>query len=219
MKETAKKKVRPYTLKYWIYITEEQFAMVLAASVIFTLWMFLIDGGDGLQEMISNLPFCFLFMFFVFLEVNGIRGICTNTARAVSLGSTRREAFFGGQLQSIVYLVQGIIIYILLAGCTRNIRSILLYIGSMIFINGVTQITGGMVVKTEDKVISVVSSMVLFLVIVGYLALIAGSEEGLPLTFLYTNQYLTVIFSVGVALHILGIFIMWRNIRDLEVKL
>lgn len=94
------------SLKYWGYIVEEYFLMVLFVIAVYGIFFNLMSGNSAMDAVVEYIPI----MFCVMILALAYNNMTVSMSQAISMGATRRESFIGMQVFYHLLVVQGTLI-------------------------------------------------------------------------------------------------------------
>lgn len=91
------------SLKYWGYIVEKYFLLVLLVIAVYGIFFSLMNGNSSIKEVVAYIPI----MFCVMILALAYNNMTISMSQAISMGATRRESFLGMQAFYHLLVVQG----------------------------------------------------------------------------------------------------------------
>ena len=91
------------SLKYWGYIVEKYFLLVLLVIAVYGIFFSLMNGNSSIKGVVAYIPI----MFCVMILALAYNNMTISMSQAISMGATRRESFLGMQAFYHLLVVQG----------------------------------------------------------------------------------------------------------------
>ena len=91
------------SLKYWGYIVEKYFLLVLLVIAVYGIFFSLMNGNSSIKGVVAYIPI----MFCVMILALAYNNMTISMSQAISMGATRRESFIGMQVFYHLLVVQG----------------------------------------------------------------------------------------------------------------
>ena len=94
------------SFKYWGYIVEKYFLLVLLVIAVYGIFFNLMSGNSSMNAVVEYIPI----MFCVMILALAYNNMTISMSQAISMGATRRESFIGMQVFYHLLVVQGTLI-------------------------------------------------------------------------------------------------------------
>lgn len=104
------------SLKYWGYMIEKYFLMVLLVIAVYGVFYYFMNGESAMGAVAEYIPMMFCIMILALAYNN----MTVSMSQAISMGATRREAFIGMQVFYHLLVVQGIVISGMIMKCVPD---------------------------------------------------------------------------------------------------
>lgn len=212
-------KIRNYSLKFWVYYSAKAWFMSMMMALVYGICFSLFSGEI---ELYSVLGYCLAISIMSSQIQSGVvmRGLMS---RAMSLGSTRKEAWAGMQLHGVINCVLQagtlLVVYAIELHKDLPFRIIGIIIGVYILLLAFVRMMSAITLKSEKKwlnaIIYVLEFIVAIAVILGCIFVFLMVEEIPDFRILPA----VIVWILAIVLWIVGAIILRRNTKDLEVSL
>lgn len=217
-----------HMVQFWIRNMEKTFLIFIGWAVLFTLYEYVIIGDGTLADCAKKIPLVMLGGGSVILAVLASTIVKTSIPLAISFGSTRKEAYIGYQISSLLMALQIVASFIVLEAViegvpyittTSFLRICLFYVGLMLAALGIGQVFAMVITKLGAKGATVFLIGILMLFVIGLG--IAFTVGNVSLTELITVSKKLVTISVlsGLIAYCIGSVINYNNVKHLLVNL
>lgn len=212
------------SFRYWCYILERQFLMLVSMMTAIVCLMSFMEGGDFLEEIKYVFPMYIVLMMFMTAFMNALNGSSIYFPVSISLGATRKASSIAIQIVQHMIMVEYMIIgVVFLALLNREQLSALtdyalLIIGVVALVLGTANIVTIINYKAGKKAAMIMYFVLIFAVgaIVGALGAIYG--DGFFSTLannLVDKQYLGLI---GIVYDLVIVAIFYKVVKKSNIQ-
>lgn len=201
-------------LKYWIRLGLFQACAALAASLLYTVYMSLLQG-EGMAFILQMGATCLILFGAVVTAIYSFTHYKTEIPLAIACGSTRREVFVGLQLSRGVTLLLILTAALSLTALFKGslLSAAMLFVGAF-FTLTVFGVTGGIVIHRFQKNASVMIGL-----IIGLLCAAVPMMAALAMKNIMTTTIVLSLDVVGILGYLVLLPIEYKALQKLQVKL
>lgn len=212
-------KIRNYSLKFWVYNSVNATLMSMLATLIYGIIFSILSGELELYAMLGY----YLAMSIMASQLQSGMGMRGLMSRALSFGSTRKEAWVGMQIHGVINcLLQTVVfstMYVIEFHKDMPFRMVWSFMGVYVLVLAFVRLMSAITLKSEKKW---VNAIIYVLEIVAIIAAIAGCVFVFAVSEEMPNMRIVpiiIVWVLAILIWIVGAKILSRNTKDLEVSL